>query len=79
MSNIIIPPLNWEHRPGNPKMPWYADVFDETGYSIVYSLGEYYASRYQWTGPVRDTSDEAKADAEADFQATMKRLLKIQD
>lgn len=72
-----VPPLRWQPQPGNPKCPSYAYVFDEVGYGIWKEDGKFKASRYQWSGPVRDTLEEAVADAEADYQKTMKRLLKI--
>jgi len=79
MSRLVrIPSLRWEHRPELLTAPWYADVFDETGYTIVPMEDKFYASRYQWSGKYRDTVDEAKADAEANYQETMKRLLQIE-
>jgi len=78
MSNIVIPPLKWENRMGSVTAPWYAEVFDENGYHVWFVDGRYHAGRYQWTGPYRDTANEAKIDAEADYQKTIKRLLKIE-
>jgi len=78
VQSFIIPSLRWEdRREHHPRAPWYADVFDETGYTIFTMEDKFYASRYQWSGKYRDSVDEAKADAEANYQETMKRLLQI--
>jgi len=78
MSNITIPPLSWEYRPGNINFRWHADVFEGIEYSVVGHKDQFYAMRHGWTGPVRLTAWEAKDDAEADYQKTIKRLLKIE-
>ncbi len=81
MSNITIPPLTWRENEKNALVPTTAKYFDGQYYRIVAGVHHFHAERGAavWLGARRNTIEEAKADAEADYQANMKRLLKIQD
>jgi len=79
MSNIIIPPLSWRENRSNKSIPSEAQCFKGASYWINAGLLHFAAERHGWLGARRNTIEEAKADAEADYQANMKRLLKIQD